>query len=219
MKQVLTHNWGLKALSLALAAAGWLAINSGMREMTASVSAIVQYHNLSYEVEVVSAQVESVHLFVRGSSAHLARLANHNIPIILDLASARSAGERTFTITRDLVNLPAGVELERAVPSQIRLRLEERITREIPVKARVAGVPAGFTAEIAAIDPPVLSVTGPRSRVENLSFVETDPIDLSSAPLSGQARVPVFSQDPQVHFSARAETSVQFRLSRLEGKK
>src|SRR5258708_11848347 len=82
--------------------------------------------------------VDAVHLEVRGPANSLGPASLSNIALQLDL-SALSAGERTLSVAQNNVNLPRGVELLRAVPGQIRIRLEPVLVREVPVEVRFSG--------------------------------------------------------------------------------
>lgn len=211
MIRTLTRDIGLKLFSLAIAALLWVVL-SGTRESTSSVSAPVQYRNIPKNLEISSEIVEQVHLLVRGPSLGLTRLSATEIPVVLDLSRVSGPGETTFTITRDNLSLPSGVVLERAIPGQVRLRLETRIARAIPVRVRYSYLPAGMEIAEEQLTPDHLQVIGPESRVSQIHFVETDPVDLRMLDASGQARTNAFSGDPQVVFSGSPSVLVRATL-------
>lgn len=194
----LTRNIGLKLFSLLAAFILWLGY-SGSRELTTSLPVPVQYRNIPKNLEISSSIVEQVHLILRGPAPLLARLASSQFPVVIDLASVVRPGTNTFTITRANVGLPAGVVLERAIPAQIQLRTEPRVSRVVPVLPAFEGQTSAALSW--RIDPNALTIVGPKSRVEAIESVRTDPIDIAAFPPSGDIRTAAFIGDPQVHFA------------------
>jgi YbbR domain-containing protein len=208
----LTRNLGLKLFSLAAAFALWLSY-SGSRELTTSLPVSVQYRNIPKNLEISSNIVEQVHLILRGPAPLLARLSAAQLPVVIDLISVDRPGANTFTITRRNVALPAGIVLERAIPAQIQLRTEPRVSRDVPVLPTFENPIADREVVSWQITPPRLTVVGPKSRVEAIQSVSTDPVDLRAAPQGGEIRTAVFIGDPQVHFTDTAVVVLRFQLA------
>lgn len=208
IRTAITRNLGVKIASLSLAILAWM-IFSGSRQVTMSISVPVQYRNLPRDLEISSEMVEQVHLNLLGAPARLARIQPTSMPIVIDLNSVQSDGERTFSLNEKNVDLPIGISLERAVPSQIRLTLEVRSQREVPVQARFLG---GTGPEVAC-SPAQLTIIGPMSRVNRVAQVDTDPIDPALLKAHGEVMVEAFSADPQVHFAGSARVRVSLRES------
>jgi hypothetical protein len=167
------------------------------------------------DLELSSELPDRVHLEVQGPAGILSDVAIGRSPVILDLSSAGNPGERTFTLGADNLNLPSGVRLNRAIPAQVRVVLERRTMRELPVDARFTGTPPGFRVAETVITPPVLTVVGPRSRVEQLERAETDPIELNATVGETEFRVSTFVGDPHVRFSASPIVSVRVKLEAI----
>jgi YbbR domain-containing protein len=213
MRFWLFEDIGWKLFCLAAAVFLW-ATFSGAQEITTSISAPVQYRNIPRNLDISSEMVEQVHLHLRGPSPQLSRLGPSALPIIIDLAKSKSPGERTFTLEAANLNLPAGVSLERAVPAQIRVRLETRISRSVQVEVRTQGLPAGLKIVRQETEPDQLSILGPDSRVARIRRVETDPIDLSGASAGeSEYKVHVFAGDPQVNFATQPIVKVKLTLT------
>lgn len=213
MKIWLFEDMGWKLFCVVAAFLLWVTF-SGARDTTTSISAPVQYRNIPKNLDISSEMVEQVHLYLRGQSTQLSRLGPSSLPIIIDLALSKSPGERTFTLAGGNLNLPAGVELERAVPAQIRVRLETRASREVPVVARTQGLPTSLRLVKLDIEPSHLNILGPESRVARIQHVETDPVDLSGA-AAGESewKVHVFAGDPQVNFASVPIVKVKITLT------
>ncbi|MGC8759691.1 MAG: CdaR family protein [Bryobacteraceae bacterium] len=214
MMRLFTQNLPLKLLSLALAFILWF-LYSGSRELTTAITVPVQYRNIPTDLEIGPNLVEEVRLIVRGSSPLLSRLAASPAPVILDLGHVRRPGLTTFSIHRQNVSLPTGVELERAVPSQIQILTEIRVTKEVTVIPVFNNIPAGFRVASWSVAPSVLTLSGPKSRMDAIHHVNTDPIDLQLHGMSGKVSTTAFAGDPQAHFLSSPEVVVKFRLEPL----
>lgn len=211
MMRFFTHNIGLKLLSLAIAFVLWL-LYSGSRELMTAISVPVQYRNIPTDLEIGPNLVEEVRLIVRGPSPLLSRLAASPVPVILDLSHVRRPGLTTFSIHRSNVSLPTGVELERAIPSQIQIQTETRVTREVAVIPVFQNIPAGFRVAAWSVVPRVLTLSGPKSRMDSIHHVSTDPIDLQLHGLSGRVATTAYAGDPQAHFLSSPDVVVEFSL-------
>lgn len=212
MMRLITRNLGWKLVSLGLAFLLWLAL-SGARESTASITAPVQYRNIPKSLEISSEMIEQVHLILRGPSLKLSRLTGDELPLIIDLARVQGPGESTLTIGRENVELPAGVTLERSIPSQVRLHLETRVARSVPVVVRHAHLPEGMEIVEEQAIPARLTVIGPESRVARIEAVVTDPVDLRTLNARGEAVTTAFAGDPQVHFTASPIVTARVTLA------
>jgi YbbR-like protein. len=139
--------------------------------------------------------------------------------IVLDLGGIGGPGEQTFTLDESNINVPAGVQVTRIVPSQIRLKFERRISKELLVEPRFAGPPPeGYRIAGQVVTPTHLRVTGPASRVTLLSTAETDPIDISSTVGSAEFRATVFAADPEIRFESTPVVSVHVILEKIPSK-
>lgn len=216
MMRSVTRNIGLKLFSLAIAFLLW-AVLSGARESTTSITAPVQYRNIPKNLEISSEIVEQVHLLLRGPSLSLTRLSSNELPVVLDLSRLRGPGEATFTLSQENVVLPGGVMLERAIPGQVRLRLETRIAQSVPVRVRYSNLPEGMEIAEEAVFPSQLQVIGPESRVRQIQFVETDPVDLRLLNANGEARAAAYAGDPQVNFTGSPSVIVRVTLRPRSG--
>ncbi|MBZ2180679.1 MAG: CdaR family protein [Acidobacteriota bacterium] len=215
MKRLLTENIGMKLLSLALAGLLWVAI-VGEQELSSSVSVPVEYKNFPKSLEASSEMVSRVNLLVHAAPEKLEAGNLAGAALVVDLSEVQRPGERTFNLDRQSLRLPQGVTLERVIPSQIRLRFEQRTARDVPVIIRYANTPMpGYRILKQEVYPEVLRVVGPQSRVEELQSAETDPIDLSGVLNEAELRVNTFVADGQVRIEGPSVVRVRVIMERI----
>jgi hypothetical protein len=214
MIRALLDNIGWKLLALAIAIALWVGF-VGSPELLTSVSAPVEYKNTPSELEMSSDAPERIYLEVQGPSARLRSYDASRTAVLIDLSGVHRPGEYTFTLDSNNIDLPAGLKLVRAVPGQVRLRFERRVSAEVPVRVRFsAPPPEGYRIARETVLPKRLQIIGPESRVRQIGYVETDPIDLSHVIGEAQFRVHTFIPDPQVRFVSTPEVDVQINLEK-----
>lgn len=189
----------------------WFAIN-GANDLTESVSVPVQYRNIPQNLDIGSDLIEQAHLILRGPSLLLSRASTSPSPVVIDLAEAKGPGDKTFLITAANVRLPGGVTLEKAIPGQIRLRLETRIRRVVQVRVRVEHVPEGMEASVDEVIPSGLVIVGPENRVRAIMDVDTDAVDVRTLDPGGSARTIAYVADPRVSFTTAPIVSVRISL-------
>jgi YbbR domain-containing protein len=212
-RALIRHPWW-KLASLALAVLLWVAL-LGEPELVTIQSVPVLYRNLSSNLLLLSDATASVQLELRGPSRKLTRDGLAEIAVMLDLSGVTAPGEQTFTLSRTELTLPDGITLLRAVPSQLRLRFDRTMTKEVPVDVRITGTPAdGFRIASNSASPDRLLVSGPESRVKPIERAETDPVDVSGLTDSTVARVNTFVADPRVQFESPSVVTITIAVER-----
>ncbi|MBI4908734.1 MAG: hypothetical protein HY820_34255 [Acidobacteria bacterium] len=206
MIRFLSNDFWLKLLSLAVAVVLWLAIQ-GDANTTTAVSVHLQYRNIPPQLEISSDLVDTAYIEVRGPSVRLNALNLSNAAVAVDLSAHQRPGERTYSIVDANVKLPPGVTFLRSVPSQIRVRLEPRVSKQVPVMPRFENLPAGYGVVTQNTNPAKVQIVGPESRVNTIDHVETDAIEVDiERGVSQVLLAPVFSGDPLVHFDQKTIT-------------
>ena len=205
------RNLTWKFVALAGSLLLWFAIN-GANDLTESVSVPVQYRNIPQNLDIGSDLIEQVHLILRGPSLLLSRASTNPSPVVIDLATAKGPGERTFSITAANVRLPGGVMLEKALPGQIRLRLESRMRKFVQVHVRTDHVPEGMQAKVDEVTPAGLTIVGPENRVRSITDVETDSVDVRTLESGGRGRTIAYASDPRVSFTTTPIVAVRISL-------
>jgi YbbR domain-containing protein len=196
-QRTFVHNIGLKVISLLLAIGLWLVV---ARDPIAEVEMKVpiEFHSLPDNLEIDSASFTEAQIRVRGPERVIHRLQVADVRAEIDLASVRP-GERTFDLTGRQVHVPQDVEVVQIIPGQFHLSFDNRETRVVEVRPRVTGnFASGMRVARVIADPPNITITGPRRRVEAVEAATTDPVDVSGAMTRATFVTQAYVPDPLI---------------------
>jgi YbbR domain-containing protein len=179
LRKYLLDNWTLKATALLLALLLWLFVHGEPGpERVVTIPLEVQVPS---QMEIVNERVATVEVTMRGANLS-GKWFNAPLPTcVIDLQKA-GEGEHTVTLTRNNIQISKGsaIEILQVNPARVMLVLERTISREVPIVVPLRGKPPrGFEVYDQAHNPVRLIITGPRSRIESISSVSTEPISLS----------------------------------------
>lgn len=210
------RNFAWKVLALAIALAIWVLVASEP-ELSTFQTVRVEYKNLPDDLEISSDPVESVVLELRGPAGELRGIGDGVRPaVVLDMTAVQP-GRRTFTIGNRSVNVARGVRLVRAIPSEIRMTFEQRVTRDVEVRVQFTGQSGnGYEVARYTVDPPRMRIAGPASRVARVTEVTTDPVDISNVVGSQEFRVNAFVDDPYVRFESASQVAVTVTMKKKQ---
>lgn len=212
-KRLVLHNFGLKLLSLLLAAGLWLIISPDEQPAEVAMRAPVVFQHVPKHLEISSESIPETQIRVRGPERLIRHLQANEIQAEIDLSDAKP-GERTFDLTSQQVHHPNGVNVVQIVPSQLHLDFEPRFTREIEVRPRVTGnFPDGEQIVRYEADPSRITITGPKDHVEKVDAATTDPVDATGTQGTAVFVTNAFVPDPLVQVvqntSIRVTVTVQ----------
>ena len=191
-------NLGWKLLSLLIAVALWIAV-AREPELATSIAVPIEFRSIPDDLDIGSNLPDRVRLEIRGSSGRLSRDSLADLAVIVDLSDARP-GERTYNIRASNINLPSGVSFYHALPSQITLRFDKLLTKEVDIVLAPysKGPPDGYRVRSYMLEPAKTFIRGPEQRVKSISHVTLDPVDLSSVISQAEFQTHVNLGDPQV---------------------
>jgi YbbR domain-containing protein len=179
-RRAVFHNLGLKLIALAFAVGLWLAV---ARDPVAEVAVDipVEIRNVPQDLEISSEVVLKAQIRLRGRERVIHQLQPSDVYAAIEFNGVKP-GERTFDLTAQQIHQPSGLEVVQIVPSQFHLSFDVRLTRPVPVQARVIGsFVQGYHIGQIVSDPSTVTITGPKRRVEAVEAAITDPIDVSGA--------------------------------------
>ncbi len=170
----------LKIMSIVLAVFLWMYLNSEAQTVQA-FQVPLELADLPASLSLVGEIPDSVLVRIRASDATFQNLSPGRLHARVRLSGARP-GTLRVPLTEDIVRAPFGVEVLRVDPEQLELQVEERITREVPIVARIQGQPEfGFENRGYTLSPSTATVEGPESLVRQVREVLTEPVDIEGA--------------------------------------
>jgi len=212
-KRVFLENLVYKLVSLLLAIGLWLAVaNAPVAEIEMRVP--IEFRSLPENLEIDSASFTEAQIRLKGPERVLHGMTAADIKAEVDLSNMQP-GERTFDLTARQVHVPEDVEVVQIIPGQFHLSFDIRDTRTVEVRPRVTGNFArGLRVDEVVADPPKVTVTGPRRRVQALEAATTDLVDASGTITRGSFVTQVYVPDPLIQVVHAAPVRVTVIMER-----
>jgi YbbR domain-containing protein len=201
LRRYVLHNLGLKLISLVLAVGLWLAV---ARDPVAEVAIDVpiEFHNIPQNLEISSENVPTAQIRVRGPQRIIHHLQPSDVSAEIELSRLKP-GERTFDLTAQQIHQPSELEVVQIVPSQFHLTFDTRLIRQVPVQPRVIGTFApGYAIGRVMVDPPNVTISGPKKHVEAVDSAITDPVDVSGVINSAAFVRHAYVSDPLIQVAS-----------------
>lgn len=204
-------NLGLKAASLGLAALLWYVI-AGQKTSEMGLTVPVELQNFPHDLELTGEAVNVVEVRLRASPGIIQRIGPGDVTARVDLAGM-GEGEHIVHFTAESIRAPRGVAVVRVNPSSIALNFERTLHKTVPVRPRLTGRPAlGFEVTEVASDPPEVRLAGPKSRVQEIESVFTEPISVEGARAPVSEQVDVGLDDPLLRVVGSATVVVRAQV-------
>lgn len=178
-RRLVFHNFGLKVLSVALAAGLWWFIAPEQKPAEVALRVPIEFLHVPENLEISSEVVPEAQVRVRGPEVTVRQVRSTDLRVTVDLKDVKP-GERTFDLSSLQVHAPRELEILQVLPGQVHLTFDTRITREVEIRPRVLGsFAAGRQVAKVVAEPARITITGPKGRVEKVEFATTDPVDAS----------------------------------------
>lgn len=170
-------NAALKFVALVLALTVFILVHSDERAV-AGATVKVNYL-LPPDRVMVSEPIKEVSLTVEGSRRRLKRFHEHKLDELeLDLRNMPDGGE-VFIESNMITGLPDGIDLVSITPPSVKVELDQRQMKEVPVVVESIGTPGrGYVVKSVTTSPTRIKVSGGSSKVASLESVSTSQVRL-----------------------------------------
>lgn len=170
-------NAALKFVALVLALTVFILVHSDERAV-AGATVKVNYL-LPPDRVMVSEPMKEVSITVEGSRRRLKRFHEHKLDEIeLDLRNMPDGGE-VFIESNMITGLPDGIDLISITPPSVKVELDQRQMKEVPVVVESIGTPGrGYVVKSVTTSPTRVKVSGGSSKVSGLESVSTSQVRL-----------------------------------------
>jgi YbbR domain-containing protein len=181
IKRFLLRNLSLRILAVLIAVGLWFFVNAGQREAQSNLLVPVEYRSLPTGLIIVNRHPDFVNLSISGPRTLLSLLDPGRLTVHLDLRGI-TPGQADLKITPDMFHILRQTTIDRIVPSQVTLDVDQIMTRELPVRLSINGqVASGLAIGSVDLKPPVVTATGPSHSLRNLDAIDTMPFDVQGA--------------------------------------
>uniref|UniRef100_UPI000FDA1B79 CdaR family protein n=1 Tax=Paenibacillus koleovorans TaxID=121608 RepID=UPI000FDA1B79 len=192
----------VKVIALILGILLWLAVRTDERGATGTaiptdlentitnVKVTPVYDSERFHIQ--SLDPGEVMIKVKGKDSALKRVNVATYRIVLDLSNAR-VGENTIPLKPE--KFPSGVDVS-IYPPYVRVVLESKDQKEMPVVVNVAGTPAaGFKAGQPVVKPMRVIVTAASSLIDSIAAVRADvSVDNASTAVNKQVKLAAYDK-------------------------
>ena len=210
LKRMVQENLGLKVFSLAVSIGLFTVVHgaeSGQRSFQVQVVAILP--PASKGKVLVGKIPDKVNVKLSGSQSVINSIRSLE-SVQIDLTSATNY----YYFDPSLFGLPAGIDVQ-VTPSSLTLDWVARMERKLPVRVQLSGL-NNPNLELAAkpvVNPARVTVSGPRTSVENLSDLVTEPVSLTDlGPGVHRRRVPLLALPESITVLETSEINVEINI-------
>ncbi|MEE8350177.1 MAG: CdaR family protein [Acidobacteriota bacterium] len=174
LKDLLVNNIELKVGSLLLAILLWLQISGQPVQRTLLLP--VEFVNIPSEMEIANDYEREVEVVLRSRST--ASFDERELAVVVDLRDVEPGVEGAFSLTSEnILNRPYDVDVLEFTPARLLLQLDNSVEMIIQVTPEIVGQPGdGF--EVTRVEAPEVTIAGPESRVEMVTEVRTEPLNI-----------------------------------------
>jgi YbbR domain-containing protein len=123
---------------------------------------------------------DTVRVRLRGPRSIINSLKQENLrPIKVDLSN-RKGGTSYYYFSEEHFNIPPVLKFIRVTPESVQIKMERRISRQLPMRVKTYGKLARGTElpKAPEIDPSLVTAIGTESSLRGLKAIETEDIDI-----------------------------------------
>lgn len=160
--------------------------------------------------------LQNVKVSLKGEQNEIYPVLEKDIISFIDLSSFDEEGVYTVPVKTRLSGTAVGIEpLDMIVdPSEVTVKLERRINKNVPVSVVFTDFPSeGYEFESYDVNPSSLEVTGPRSIVETITELKTEPVSLSGWNTDFDGTAEVFTGNEFVSLAGFSRVSYRVRIT------
>ena len=190
MKKFFESDAFLRVASLCMAVLIWFAIRqvTSYEETLYDINLEIR-HGDGWAVEDVSA--DEFQVTFQGSREDISRLKRESIRVEVDLRGQEQE-QHVLRLAAKNIIFPGVARVASITPDSIQVRMDQEVEKTVPVKAVFTGtLPPGYTRDAEAVQPPMVTLRGSRKQLDQITALQTAPIDLSGRPASFETRVAV----------------------------
>ena len=211
LRNAVVENWHLKLLSLAVAFALFAVSRQPDHEILLA-NVPLEFTHLAPGLEISGEPPAAVNVRLRGPRDLVQGLTANQLAVKADLIN-KTAGERVIQLKAADVEKPEKVEVRRIDPQTVELKLELTKRKMVPIEAQFVGaVAAGYEYLVTRLEPAMVEIEGPESKVEQVSKVLTESVRITGRHASFQLQVDLETNRQGVRLTNIAPTQLTVEI-------
>lgn len=199
----------LQILSVIIAFFLWLYVLSSA---DTKVEKIVHVHFvLPEQYSISNMPQKKIKYYLNGPRAFVRSFSHSNDHIKLNVKRQFSPSKKSyeFSVNDVGIKFPFGVNVENIEPKVIKVDIEQKLTRKLPVKLQTVGnIPSDHKMMQWTLYPDKVEVSGPKSIVQGLKEIKSMSASLSGITESGKKVLNLITIDERVKF---AQDNVEYQ--------
>lgn len=163
----------------------WFSFTKGLDTLI-TLDVPVEYINRDSNKEIVDTSVNTVSLYLSGSSVLLRDIRSEQVKVRIDLNEA-VIGRNEFQIKKENIDLPPRVFLKNIKPPVVTVLLDESIKKDLPVQVDWVGkLPEHLILVSLKLTPERIQIIGGKRILKNISTIYTEKVQLDNIDKSGE---------------------------------
>lgn len=185
-------------ISLAMAVLTWIGVNF-VTSFERSVEDVALDLRLPDGWAVEDVENDRFTVWFRGSREDVGRLDPDAVKVEVDLRNRTVQETVVETLSLRNVRAPGAARVFRIEPEFVKIRLDPAVQKPVPVRPQISGnLPMGYEMDSAVCVPDSVFLFGSKRRLEEVSFIQTAPVDLSGRIQSFETNVDVVQPNPGI---------------------
>jgi YbbR domain-containing protein len=222
LKRSFTENLGLKLIAAIISILLYFVVwYQEEAERIIDVQVLPDLPEPTSGLQMMSELPDTVRLRLRGPSTTIKSLVSGDIaPVRIDLRNEGEGVSQHYFSEEDF-DIPTGTKFVRVIPESILIKLERLVSKKLPVKIRISGKLKSGTefAEDPTVSPSSVSAVGPSSIMRELTFVETEDVDIQDLDVGEHIRVVPAKRVENVSLRTGTELKVSLKIKWIQGQR
>ena len=202
-------NWGIRLIALILAFICWGAVKA-MEKTTKSITVPLELKTAdgyeAYARTTNGVPVQEITLNILTPRREYKTLRKEDYDGVIDLTSETENVIPSYVLDPKINLVYKGPDenkdlyyIESIKPAKIRIIIDKKTYKNIPVKPVIKGKPAsGYVLSKITVEPPIIVVNGPSSSIDKLNSLMTKPISIDNINKSFSKNIEIQSIGPDV---------------------
>ncbi|MBR5966174.1 MAG: YbbR-like domain-containing protein [Treponema sp.] len=214
----LRHNWPVKALCVVIACLFYLFNRyTSLEQKSVPVTLkVLQDGEMVSSTHIPS----SVSVTIRTSAENITKITAENILAQLDLSWINQEGDYDVPISIDLPsNIVEMNPLQVTVyPEKVKVHLERNFFNAVKIAPQFAGTPLeGYVVDSYQTEPEYISIYGPRSIVQSVESITTEPIVVEGKRASFKQKAKLMNINRMIKVMEQEECELQVNIDYQDG--